>query len=627
MRQAREELENQVRQRTAELERANVALQIEINERNRIELALQTSEESAHALMNASPESALLVDTSGIVLAANEIAAQRMRTTVEQLVGSSLFDFFTPEVADKRKSYLEHVLRTHQPAYFEDERDGMLFNIFVHPIVDLSGKIVRLAIFGQDITERKHSEKALRESEERYRTQFDNFSEPTTAWDRNGILLMQNLISAKNLGGKREDYLGKSIYDIFGDSAKAYMERMVRVIDTGISDNQEDVIDLHFGKRYFSTCMQRIQNPDGGYAVQIISYDITDRKQVEETIRASEEKFATVFQVSPDAIGIIKAADGTILDVNEAFTRMLGYTRSDVIGRVWTDVGLVPSTDERDKLIELYRREEKVVDYELAFKAWDGNTTTVLLSLTSITVSEEACILAIVHDITKRKRAEEALRQAQAELALGIRERSAMEERQRLSRELHDSVSQALYGISLGAHTALTLFNSDQEKVLEALNYILAQTQAGLNEMRALIFELRPESLETEGLLTALTKQTDALRARHEIEIELDLCAEPDVPLSIKEALYRIAQEAMHNAVKHARSDHLEVHLTREPDGLKLEVCDNGMGFDPQADYPGHLGLRSMRERVMNLGGALDISSAPERGTQIRAFIPTLDTP
>jgi PAS domain S-box-containing protein len=470
--------------------------------------------------------------------------------------------------------------------------------------------------------ERQRMEQALRESEERYRTQFDNFSEPTTVWDRNGVLLMQNLISAKNLGGRREDYLGKSIYALFGEAAKGYHERMVRVIDTGISENQEDVVDLDFGKRNFSTSMQRIQNPDGQYAVQIISYDITDRKQVEETIRASEEKFATVFQVSPDAIGIVRVADGTILDVNEAFTKMLGYSRSDAIGWVWTELGLVSSIDERDKLIELYRREEKVVDYELAFMVGDGNLTTVLLSLTSITVSEEPCVLAIAHDITKRKRAEAALRQAQAELALGIRERTAIEERQRLSRELHDSVSQALYGISLGAHTALTLFDTDQPKVLEALNYILSQTQAGLNEMRALIFELRPESLATEGLLTALTKQTEALRARHEIDVELDLCDEPDVPLSIKEALYRIAQEAMQNAVKHARPSRLEVRLTCEPDSLQLEVRDNGIGFDPRAEYPGHLGLRSMRERAMSIGGALEINSAPESGTQIQAHIP-----
>jgi signal transduction histidine kinase len=118
----------------------------------------------------------------------------------------------------------------------------------------------------------------------------------------------------------------------------------------------------------------------------------------------------------------------------------------------------------------------------------------------------------------------------------------------------------------------------------------------------------------------------DALRARAGIEGNLSLCGEPDVPLAIKEALYRIGREAIHNAVKHARPQRLDVRLTREPERLCLEVCDNGIGFDPLAAYPGHLGLRSMRERAQSVDGMLEIVSAPGRGTQIRARIP-LATP
>ncbi len=200
--------------------------------------------------------------------------------------------------------------------------------------------------------------------------------------------------------------------------------------------------------------------------------------------------------------------------------------------------------------------------------------------------------------------------------------RTALEERQRLARELHDSVSQALYGISLGVNTALTLFDTDRTKVLEALQYALALTHSGLMEMRALIFELRPESLALEGLVAALTKQTAALHAQYDIEVKLSLCDEPDVPLPTKEVLYRIAQEALQNAAKHARADRLDVRLTCEPDCVKLEVRDNGVGFDPLAAYPGHLGLRSMRERAAKVGGTFDVRSAPGSGTEIRACVP-----
>ena len=158
--------------------------------------------------------------------------------------------------------------------------------------------------------------------------------------------------------------------------------------------------------------------------------------------------------------------------------------------------------------------------------------------------------------------------------------------------------------------------------MLEALNYALSLAHAGLAEMRALIFELRPEALEMEGLVIALTKQVAAMRAHYDIEIALSLCAEPDAPLAVKAALYRIAQEALHNALKHAQPEHLDVRLICAPDSLQLEICDNGAGFDPLASYPGHLGLRSMRERAVSVGGTLDIISAPDCGTQIRARIP-----
>jgi len=229
---------------------------------------------------------------------------------------------------------------------------------------------------------------------------------------------------------------------------------------------------------------------------------------------------------------------------------------------------------------------------------------------------------SIIEDITRRKQSEEALRQAQAALALDVQKRSSLEERQRLARELHDSVSQALYGISLGVHTALALFDTDRVKAREALDYALSLAHAGLAEMRALIFELRPESLEREGLVAALTRHADALRARHRLTVDLSLCEEPDVPLSVKEALYRIAQEALQNAVKHAHPERLDVRLSCTPDGVRLDVCDDGVGFDPSADYPGHLGLQSMRERALNLGGALEIVSEHGCGTQIYVFVP-----
>jgi signal transduction histidine kinase len=224
-----------------------------------------------------------------------------------------------------------------------------------------------------------------------------------------------------------------------------------------------------------------------------------------------------------------------------------------------------------------------------------------------------------------RRRAEQA-RSRERELRIlyeQAQELAALQERQRLARELHDSVSQALYGISLGAHTAReAMESSESEQAKASIEYVIGLAEAGLAEMRALIFELRPESLETEGLVAALMKRVAVLRTRNKLSVEADLGDEPDLSLEKKEALYRIAQEALHNIVKHARASTVVLRLSREEYGILLEVRDNGRGFDPAGRFPGHLGLRSMQERAARVGGTLAIESTAGQGTSIRVWIP-----
>ncbi|MEJ2449028.1 MAG: sensor histidine kinase, partial [Anaerolineales bacterium] len=141
-------------------------------------------------------------------------------------------------------------------------------------------------------------------------------------------------------------------------------------------------------------------------------------------------------------------------------------------------------------------------------------------------------------------------------------------------------------------------------------------------EMRALIFELRPESLRKEGLVEALKKQAEAVEARHEIRIQTELGEEPNIPLDAKQALYRIAQEALQNTVKHAHASTVEITLKWEGEGLVLAVRDDGDGFNPGREYPGHLGLQSMRERAEKIGGKIQITSQAGRGSLVRVTLP-----
>ncbi len=190
-------------------------------------------------------------------------------------------------------------------------------------------------------------------------------------------------------------------------------------------------------------------------------------------------------------------------------------------------------------------------------------------------------------------------------------ETAVLEERQRLARDLHDSVSQALFGITLAAHSALTHWEDKPELARSRLEQTQLLARTAQAQMRALIFELRPDQLETDGLVKALELQTRALAERREFVVDVELCAEPDMPLNVKEAFYRIAQEALQNAATHARPRALALSLAHANNKVTLTVKDDGVGFDPQATYPGHLGLRSMRERAERVGARFSVESSP----------------
>jgi signal transduction histidine kinase len=211
-----------------------------------------------------------------------------------------------------------------------------------------------------------------------------------------------------------------------------------------------------------------------------------------------------------------------------------------------------------------------------------------------------------------------------AQLRASSAQAAAMAERSRLARELHDSVSQALFGISLGTRTSLELLASDPTKARDPMDYVLALADASMAEMRALIFELRPESLQTEGLHAAFHKQAAALVARHKINVQTHLSgSEADLPIHVKEAIYRIGLEAIQNTIKHAHASDVVLTVERPSDNsVVLQIEDNGGGFDARGDFPGHFGLKTMRERAESLAGQFHVTSELGKGTCIRVRIP-----
>jgi signal transduction histidine kinase len=200
---------------------------------------------------------------------------------------------------------------------------------------------------------------------------------------------------------------------------------------------------------------------------------------------------------------------------------------------------------------------------------------------------------------------------------------AALEERQRLARELHDSVTQALYGVTLYAEaSARLLVTGNVDMATTYLGELRQTAQEALREMRLLIFELRPPVLEEKGLVTALQTRLESVEGRAGLQTTFDVEGELDLSSKLEGELYRIAQESLNNTLKHAQAHSVKVILRQNLQTITLQISDDGIGFNPQAvAEAGGLGLPGMQERVTQLGGRLMLESQPNEGTTISVEI------
>jgi signal transduction histidine kinase len=208
---------------------------------------------------------------------------------------------------------------------------------------------------------------------------------------------------------------------------------------------------------------------------------------------------------------------------------------------------------------------------------------------------------------------------------------AALEERHRLARELHDSVTQSLFTVTLMAEAAQAMIDRDPVRVAGYLERLKDTAHSALAEMRALLNQLRPQGLRASGLGAALRKHAETISAQVALPVEVEVDPDlPELPPIIEEALYRIAQEALHNVVKHAQATHAVIRLQgvrqREgapPQAVSLTIEDNGLGFGVERPpTEGGMGLTSMRERATSLGGSFAIGPRAGGGTVVTVVIP-----
>ena len=332
--------------------------------------------------------------------------------------------------------------------------------------------------------------------------------------------------------------------------------------------------------------------------------------------RTQELKFAqaqigTIFENSPLAIGTA-SLEGEILTANAAMSRIFGYPQDELIGVNVID--FFPDPEQRANLMKRLMTKEIIQIPMVQLRRKDGSLFYANLTESILARDDHDVLLGVVDDITTQVLAEQALRESEA---LEAKASAVAAERDRLARELHDSVTQSLYTSSLIAEALPKVWQTHPEEALISLDELRQLNLGALAEMRTLLLELRPDTLVDRPLGELLIQLAEAMSSRTNLPITTSMMGNCQLPLQAQVALYRIAQEALNNISKHARATRAWVNLRCSSELVTLRITDNGHGFDPSATGPHRLGLSIMRERVEDIGASLTIKSQPGQGTEI----------
>ena len=335
-----------------------------------------------------------------------------------------------------------------------------------------------------------------------------------------------------------------------------------------------------------------------------------------EQMEISERRYRHLVDHSPDLVWSVDA-EGQFTYLGESLERMTGHRPDQLLGRHWSALTLPDSVHIATagwEAIRAHPDDEQQIRISLPMAS--GGTIPAEVNMIGTTVDGHfAGAHGSIRDIRERERLEEDLRRRSAELA-------ANQERANLARELHDSVTQALFSMGLTLRALELLFDRDPEAARAKLTELRDLQKDALAEMRTLIFELRPRGLETDGLAQALRTHAAAVEGRTGLAVTVEVDSDERLPLETEEALYRIAQEALHNVVKHASARTSRIELRRSGRELRLTIDDDGIGFDPTTTPRGHLGVVGMRQRAERLDGSLVISRRPAGGTRVRVSLP-----
>jgi len=400
-----------------------------ITERKRAEEALRSSEGKLRAMFDAITDGIVTIDMEGHVLDLNE-AAFRMPgySSREELLGANAFDFVSEKdrerVANDIMKSISEGTALSNIEYTVMKKDGSTFDcdLSAAMLKDDSDNPVGFIAVERDVTERKWMEESLRASEEKLRLTFETIGDGITITDMEGRIVSVNAAMCRMGGWDREEVIGKQGFDFIAEQDREEALRsMLKVFGEGSSIVTEYSLLKKDGQEYPVEASAVILRNASGDAVGLISVarDVTERKRMEEALRDSEERLRTFIENAPDAIYIFDLM-GNLIDGNRSAEELVGYSKEELVGKNFLDIGILPEEYALDAvgLLEQSRGGEMVQPVAIELIKKDGSRIAVETTSFPVKTRGKIEVLGIARDVTERKRTEEALRASEEELRI-----------------------------------------------------------------------------------------------------------------------------------------------------------------------------------------------------------------
>ena len=545
----------------------------------------------------------------------NNTFAQMLGYTPEQLIGQT-FPMLGLGHTEERNMVIEVLRRAGKlgdiPLLLRTRNGETRTTIGSVQLEELDGKTYLVSMI-QDLTDHERIQSALQSAESRFRVFFQNIPLPLLVYDVATLRFVDvNPAACRQYGYSHDEFLGMLVSDIWELTTPDELD----AIRQRISDPTQTRLGVDRHRRKDGS---RIDVDVVSYAFEMedrpvrlsIAQDVTEQRAVENALRASEERLRIIANVTTDAMWDRNLLTDEV-EWSPGLRSLFGFDLAGDLNHVWWHDHVHPNDrdDVEAGINAVLAGDEHFWADEYRFLCADGRYANVLDRgyVLRDDAGHAVRFIGAMVDITAQIQVAEAAA------------RAAQEERQRLARDLHEAVTQSLYSASLMAEAARRHSSTaDLSTTGEYVVRLSELSQQALRQLRLLVYGLRPTVLEQEGLVGALRHRLEAVEQRAGIQARLIDEGDGAIPAAAQNELFLIAQEALNNSLKHAAASAVTVTVGAAPDGVWLEVRDNGRGFALDNGQANGLGLNSLRERMAKLGGRLSIESAPGGGAVVRA--------